>query len=57
MDGMSNNQEEICEIISVRGLLDRVLEEKRNNKGCVRELKPWPAITMWNGRPVLQKLD
>lgn len=29
MDGMSNNQEEICEIISVRGLLDRVLEEKK----------------------------
>lgn len=28
MDGMSNNQEEICKIISVRELLDRVLEEK-----------------------------
>lgn len=28
MDGMSSNQEEICEIISVREWVDRVLEEK-----------------------------
>lgn len=34
MDGMSNNQEEICKIISVRELLDRVLEEKNNNGVC-----------------------
>jgi hypothetical protein len=27
MDGMSNNQEEICTIMSVRELVDRILKE------------------------------
>lgn len=32
MDGVSNYQEEICKVMSVRELVDRALEEKINNK-------------------------
>lgn len=32
MGGTPNNQEEICKAIGVRELVDRVLEEKNNNK-------------------------